>query len=397
MRKLFALAILLAATPLLSQEQPIATIDGKPITESSLLASFPPSDTQRVRQDIAQLRAAKEQAVREVIGKRTLDREAAATHQPLAAIYASEFDKIGSEIDAETMGRIRQLEQQVYDDEKQLLDNLVAIRMVEKAAQKQGVTLSQFEEKLAASVQPVTQADIDFMRDYEANRQRAASDEPIETKIARALRETRIDEKRADAINALGADRPRLTMLRQPARQAVASAGRPRFGPETAPVQLILFSDYECQYCAALERTMRQLVNSYGDKVSVVFRDFPLAMHPNAIPAAKAARCAAAQGKFWEYHDTLFADQTTLDAAGLDDRARKLGLDLDAFHRCENAPATEAAIREDMNAGRRLGVTITPTLFVNGRMVAGVRPPEELVRIIDQELASAAPPARGTD
>jgi protein-disulfide isomerase len=131
-------------------------------------------------------------------------------------------------------------------------------------------------------------------------------------------------------------------------------------------VEVVVYGDYECPYCAALEARL------HGLAARVCFRHFPVrSSHPRAWPAACAAEAAALQGRFWEMHDSLFADQGRLEDPHLWERARRLGLDLDRFERDRRSDAVRARVRRDFESGVRAGVVTTPTLFAGGRMLAG--------------------------
>jgi protein-disulfide isomerase len=131
----------------------------------------------------------------------------------------------------------------------------------------------------------------------------------------------------------------------------------------------------------------------YGDKVRVVFRDYPLPMHSHARAAAEAANCAQAQGKFWEYHGKLFANQTALGEDKLKSYAQELGLDTARFNECLAKKPFKAAIDKDIADGARVGVQGTPAFFINGRMLSGAQPFDKFKEVIDDELANAKTPS----
>jgi uncharacterized membrane protein/predicted DsbA family dithiol-disulfide isomerase len=151
-------------------------------------------------------------------------------------------------------------------------------------------------------------------------------------------------------------------------------------GPANATVAIVEFSDFECPFCAQAYRDLRDMMRSRPD-VSLVFRHFPLdtdcnatvrrSLHPDACLAACAAECAAQQGRFWEYHDTLFEHHDHLAREDLFRYARAMQLEIPAFRACLDDPATRARVGEDIQAGARAGVASTPTLFINGRTVDG--------------------------
>jgi uncharacterized membrane protein/predicted DsbA family dithiol-disulfide isomerase len=153
-----------------------------------------------------------------------------------------------------------------------------------------------------------------------------------------------------------------------------------RKGPENATVAIVEFSDFQCPFCAQAFRDLRELMRTRPD-ISLVFRHFPLdtscnslvsrSLHPDACLAACAAECAAQQGRFWEYHDALFENHDHLERDDLFRYARDMQLEIAAFRTCLDDPATRARIGEDVQAGARVGVASTPTLFMNGRTIEG--------------------------
>ncbi|MCB9603604.1 MAG: DsbA family protein [Sandaracinus sp.] len=151
-----------------------------------------------------------------------------------------------------------------------------------------------------------------------------------------------------------------------------------------APVQLIVFSDFECPFCRQTHPLLQRALREHDGQVQLVFKNYPLSMHERALPAAIAAYAAHKQGKFWEMHDMLFEHQEALTDADLEGYARELGLDLDRFRADVADEASAAAVEADKTLGRSLEVQGTPTLFVNGRRFE--EPFENLSRYIAEEL-----------
>ena len=179
-------------------------------------------------------------------------------------------------------------------------------------------------------------------------------------------------------------------LLLPPVRMTIDADGYPGRGPAAAPVTIVLFSDFECPYCQAVANTLAQAAKEYGAKVRLVFRQFPLTqIHPNAMKAAEASLCAADQGKFWEMHDEMFKAGERLVPAELSRRAKAVGLDPAAFDTCLTSGKHAGRIRAEIDAARALGVSSTPTLFVNGRPVRGAIQYPELSKLIQEELAGA--------
>jgi len=170
-------------------------------------------------------------------------------------------------------------------------------------------------------------------------------------------------------------------------------AGAPALGPDTAPVTMVQFSDFQCPPCAEADGTVRQLRERYGDRLRVVWRNNPLAMHANAMIAAEAAMEAFAQGgaaKFWPMHDTLFQHQDALDRPSLDRYARTLGLDMVRFQRAMEGHAHQAQIDRDRALLTQLGSRGTPNFYVNGTLIHNAQPLDQFVTVIDAALARAS-------
>jgi protein-disulfide isomerase len=178
----------------------------------------------------------------------------------------------------------------------------------------------------------------------------------------------------------------KISILLMPPEEEVDVAKATVRGAKNAPVTLVEFADYECPYCEKVTPQIQQVLKEYGDNVSFVFKDFPLPMHHKAQKAAEAARCAGDQGKFWEYHDILF-NSRLLGITELKAHARVLKLDGDRFDKCLDDGAKAAAVKSDFDEGKRLGLTGTPSFFVNGHFFSGAVDYALLKQMIDQQLA----------
>jgi protein-disulfide isomerase len=179
----------------------------------------------------------------------------------------------------------------------------------------------------------------------------------------------------------------------QPAASASSSSPDPAHladrGPATAPVTIVEFSDFACPYCRSMAPVVKELLKSYPDKVRVVLKNSPLNIHPDSPLAHEAAYAAGAQGKFWEMHDLLFANQKNLKPADLETYAQQLGLDMEKFKAALADHRYKAQVDKDTQDADNFGVTQTPTLFINGRRVTGSKSYKDLAAILDQEIATA--------
>ena len=170
------------------------------------------------------------------------------------------------------------------------------------------------------------------------------------------------------------------------------SSAQPSKGPKDALITIVEFSEFQCPFCSRVLPTTKQIVDTYGDKVRIVWRNNPLAFHSNAVPAAALAMEAYAQGgddKFWEVHDVLFANQKALTRPQLEEYAQKAGLDMDGVKKALDEGTHTKAITADQTLAASLGAKGTPYFFVNGRQLRGAQPFAAFKTIIDQEIATA--------
>jgi protein-disulfide isomerase len=176
-------------------------------------------------------------------------------------------------------------------------------------------------------------------------------------------------------------------------RYNVPTDGDPSIGPENAPITIVEFSDYQCPYCAKwYQEVSPRLLEFYKDKVRLVYRNFPLySIHPEAEPAAEAAKCAGEQNTYWPFHDALFGQKYGLSSAAYVKYATGLGLNLDQFNKCMSEKRYKSEIDADYQFASGIGVSSTPSFFINGIAVVGAQPFEVFQQIIDKELADQIP------
>ena len=170
----------------------------------------------------------------------------------------------------------------------------------------------------------------------------------------------------------------------------VAVGNAPVRGPKSAPITIVMFSDFQCPFCSRVEPTLKQVMDEYKGKVRIAWKNQPLSFHPNAMPAAEAAMAAYEQGndKFWAMHDKLFEKQADLSPALYEQTAKEIGLDLGKWKSSVESHAAQATIQSDMSAGSAVGASGTPTFFINGKKLVGAMPFDSFKQVIDAELAS---------
>ena len=173
-------------------------------------------------------------------------------------------------------------------------------------------------------------------------------------------------------------------------RADISVRGEPFKGAEKAPVTIVKFEDFQCPFCKQVQPTFVDLLKRYDGKLRLVHKDLPLeAIHAQARQAAEAARCADEQGKFWSYHDKLYAGSPKLSPEELKSYAKEVGLNVDSFEHCLTTRKYQAIVQKDLSEGTQLGLTGTPTFFINGREVSGNQPLDIFGAMIDEELGRA--------
>jgi protein-disulfide isomerase len=275
----------------------------------------------------------------------------------------------------------RDYEQQKYQLLQGQLQQLIQDRLLDAEAAARGVT----KEQILADLKPaaITDAAIDAF--YEENKARIPQPkEQVGPQIKQYLEQRGQFEVREKLFKDLEA-KYKVDMKLEPMRTEVAATG-PAKGPENAPVTIVEFSDFQCPFCSRLIPTLDQVKAKYGDKVRLVFRQFPLAMHAQAQKAAEASLCANDQGKFWEMHDAMFKNQQQLAVDALKTQATALGLNAETFSSCLDSGKYQAKVAEDFQAGTAAGVSGTPALFINGRFINGAVPLEQITEVVDDEL-----------
>lgn len=266
-----------------------------------------------------------------------------------------------------------------FDLRRRTLESMTNDYLVEQAAQRDKLSVDDYLKKEYTGESGVTEADA--KKFYDKNK--GAGTAPFD-KIKPQLMEMM---NRQALLERLRKNAP-VKILLEPKRVALSSSGDPALGPKNAPVTIVEFTDFQCPYCKKTEETLKQLRTKYGDKIRIVHMDFPLPFHSHALDAAKGARCANEQGKFWQFRDALFADQSKLAPADLKATAKTLGLNTGQFAACFDKAKYDSQIKSDQAAGEKVGVEGTPAFFIDGRPLTGAQPTSKFEEIIDDDLAT---------
>jgi protein-disulfide isomerase len=301
-------------------------------------------------------------------------------------ITLKEVDQKWEDFDSAERARLFQL---LYQNRRTMLDQLVGDILIDQAAKSANLSADAYlAQETAKRSQPVTDADVQTFFDQNKDRAGGRSLNELRKPIEDFLQGQRKMQARAQLVDELRSANSSVRVMLEPPRYNVELAAHdPIRGNQSAPVTIVEFSDYQCPFCARVNPTIEKVRETYGNKVRIVFKDFPLANHAQAPKAAEAAHCAGDQGKYWEMHDRLFSDQRALEVPGLKASAAALGLNVAKFNQCLDSATYQAIVQEDLSLGEKMGVNSTPTLYINGRAVVGAQPFELFKSIIDEELA----------
>jgi predicted DsbA family dithiol-disulfide isomerase len=283
----------------------------------------------------------------------------------------------------------RQPEDRQFEMRESAIRELVQRHLVEAEAKKKALTPEALFEEVSGTAVQVSVEEVSTWYKQNSDRLRGAALEEVAPQIEQMLAQ----EKRGAAWRAF--IDPKLAaldweMMLAPPRVAIDATRLVR-GPVDAKVTLVTFSDYQCPYCIRSERVLADVLAKYPKDVRLIHRHFPLdQIHPYARPAAEASMCADEQGKFWPFHDAIFALDGQIDAGSFARIGEQLGLDGSALEKCIGERRFKDYVEADAQAGEAAGVQGTPAFFVNGIPLKGARDVAELSRVIDAELARGA-------
>jgi len=294
-----------------------------------------------------------------------------------------------AELEKREANRLAPIQQQEYQLLRQAASDMMAERLLDKEASSRGITREALLKEIDSKAEAPSQAEVASI--FEQNKQRlptGMTEEDAKQEIADRLRVRNIGQVRTKYKEDVLAKSGIKIHLQPPRSEVPIPAIAPATGPEKAPVTIVEFADYQCPYCQRAEPTVQELLTRYPDKIRLVHRDFPLDSHQRAVPVSKAAYCAGEQGKFWEYRHSIYQKPSDFSDDDLKKRAGELGLDTTAFGACYASDKHEDTIRTSAAEGGTLGVTGTPTFFINGRMLVGAQPLEAFRQIVDEELGA---------
>jgi len=277
-----------------------------------------------------------------------------------------------------------------YETERKVIDDVVDEYLLDQQAKKEGVTVAELLER-HVNAQVAKDPSEEALHVYYEGVDTSESYESVRGKIVDSLRQRRQAKAKAAYLQSLRSQTPIILRL-PPPRTLISMQDVPVRGAAKSRVRVVEFADYQCPVCQQFEPVMEKLEADFKGKIEFAFKDFPLSMHPDAPKAAEAAHCAGAQGKYWEYHDLMFAKKR-LDEAALKNYATDLKLDTTNFNTCLDKGQMTTLVNTQANEAQALGVPGTPTIFVNGRFVSGNLTYEKLHAIIAEEISATSEPA----
>ncbi len=281
-------------------------------------------------------------------------------------------------------------EMKIFDIKFSRMNQLVIEKIIKADPKSKGLTTDQYFDKFISSKIVVSEKEV-----QEFIEARKIPTSQINEGLKGKIKEYLGKQKKADAVNMWLAEKTKKTgievFFEKPERPyfEVDPSNAPFFGSKNAKVTIVEFSDFQCPFCAEGAKILKQLKKKYGNKIKVVFKQYPLPFHTQAKKAAVAALCMNEQKTdlFWKMHDKMFADQSKLAPAALKQTAKELGANAEQFNKCLDDNKYIAQVEKDIQQGKDIGVKSTPTFFVNGKLVAGALPVDVFSELIDSELA----------
>jgi len=298
------------------------------------------------------------------------------------------------ELEQAVKPQLAKLEEQRYEILEQRLDQLIGERLLAQEAKRRNISVEDLlKTEVFAKAPEVPDSEVTGFINQNRGRLPKMDDKELRLKVWDHLRSQKVNEQRQSYLQGLRGRSQVTVLLQEPTSARYEVSGERGFarGPKDAPVTIVEFSDFQCPFCKTATATIKQVLDKYPGKVRLVFRDYPLAsLHPQAPKAHEAARCAGDQAKFWEYHDVLFERSPKIAPQDLKQYAQELKLNATAFDQCLDSGKYTAEVDKDFQEGVGLGLTGTPSFFINGKQIVGAQPLAAFQRVVDGELAKIA-------
>lgn len=294
------------------------------------------------------------------------------------------------EVDESLSAQVYPLQQQLYAIRKAALENLITAKILQSEAAARGISIEELRRQLTLGEINVARAQIDEA--YTQNKSFFASMSPDEARERLRLDlenqarmkhyRTGLEALRKKWSVELSFNAPQFVLELDDGVSPVKGSAKPA-------VTIVEFSDFECPFCSEVQGTLKQVMQTYGKDVRLVFKHLPLEGHRNSLPAARAAYCAAEQDRFWQFHDALFASRN-LSPALFEQVANDLGLGVPKFRACLESEQSRTAIVKDIETARLFRIESTPSFIVNGKLINGALSFADFQKIIERELSLRA-------
>lgn len=291
-----------------------------------------------------------------------------------------------ADLEAKNPAGMFQARNSFFEAQKKAVDEFVSEYLLERQAAKEHVTVAQLLEKhvnITGSKDPSEESLRVYYEGIDVN-------EPFEAmrgKILDAIRQRRLAKVKSAYMQSLR-DQAKVAIKMSPPRAQISLKNTPLRGRADAPVVLVEYADYECPYCQQIQPALHKLAAEFAGKLTVAFKDVPLPNHANAQKASEAAHCAGGQGKYWEYHDLLFAGKQ-YEIGKLKDTARTLKLDGAVFDKCLDSGQHADLVKGMLAEAQGLGLPGTPGFFINGRFLTGAVSYDILRQVVEEELLAS--------
>ena len=289
-----------------------------------------------------------------------------------------------AEVEQAVALRLYQAEEQRVKLLNESIQHLIEEELLGAEATRIGITVPELIERASESEAIAKLADLPspVRRAQQPSQKQTLSPSSQTPEEVSRIRQALLVQLRRHTTIHVNLPQPELPVLN------VSSDDDPWTGAAQAPVTIVEFSDFECPYCRRSVPVLKELLEKYPGKLKLVYRDFPGPNHQQALTAAQAAQCAAEQSRFWEYHDALFTQQVPTTGWDFSALAEDLGLHQSPFEACMKENRYRDEVLKDLRDGLQLGVTSTPTFFINGRPLVGARPLADFQTIIDPLLST---------
>jgi len=279
------------------------------------------------------------------------------------------------------------LRKQEYKLKSDALNQSIRNKLIEVEAKRRGLTTEQLLQEEIDS--KIAEPSDDEAKGYylAVKSQTTLPFEQIKSQVKQLLKAAEVQqaqEKYADSLR----DKSEVSILLRPPVVQVGYDPARLQGNPNAPITIVEFADFQCPFCSRVQPVLKDVLAKYKGKVKLAYLDFPLSqIHQHAETAAEASRCALAQGKYWEMHDAMYADQSKLDETDLLKTAAQLAMAPNSFASCLKSGKYKGVIEQDVQAGSHAGVNATPTFFINGEFLSGPQSAADFTKIIDSQLS----------